>query len=200
MRSGVVPLYVVCDASYSMADHVAHVNGILRELRQRILDQPGLAEAARVCVISFSDSARVEVPLCRTSELTENIDTMAAAATNFASAFALVRDTIERDIASLVADSCHVHQPTVVFLSDGQATDPAVWSDAYQRLIDPAWAARPRIVALAVGEADLATIRQISTVTCSDSGLFIGRVVVENVITNLSAQVAADFDAVVDPV
>lgn len=167
MRSDVVLVYVVCDVSYSMVDHIVHINDILRELRQYVLNSPDLRQTARLCVISFSDSARVEVPLCRVAELTESIDATAAAATNFTAVFVLLRDTIEHDIASLVAESHHVHRPTVIFLSDGQATDPALWSAAYQRLIDPGWAVRPRIVALPVGEADIATIRRISTVTSS---------------------------------
>ncbi len=164
MRNGIVPFYVVCDESYSMADHVAPMNDVLRELRESILADPALAETARLCMIGFSDSARVVVPLCKTDELTETIDPMASAATNFAAVFALLRATIERDVAALHADSHQVHRPTVIFLSDGQATDPAVWSASYQRLIDPSWAARPRIVALEVGDADIATIRRIGTV------------------------------------
>jgi uncharacterized protein YegL len=212
MRNGVVPFYVVCDQSYSMADHVAQMNDVLRELRERILADPDLAESARLCVIGFSDSARVVVPLCTTEELTEPRILMASAATNFASVFALLRDTIERDIASLLVDSYQVRRPTVIFLSDGQATDPAVWSVSYQRLIDPSWAARPRIVALALGDADIATIRRISTVMPPVSrtrftddpqrdrlGSFLGRVAVENMMVNLSPQVGDHIGAVIDP-
>lgn len=164
MRNGIVPFYVVCDESYSMIDHVGPMNDVLRELREGIQADPDLAKTARLCMIGFSDSARVVVPLCKTDELTETIDPKASAATNFTAVFALLRATIERDIAALHADSYQVHRPTVIFLSDGQATDPAVWSAAYQRLIDPSWAARPRIVALEVGDADIATLRRISTV------------------------------------
>lgn len=214
MRNGIVPFYVVCDESYSMADHVVPMNAVLCELRGRILADPVLVETARLCVIGFSDSARVVVPLRRTDESTETIGEMASAATNFAEVFALLRDTIERDIASLVADSYQVHRPTVIFLSDGQATDPAVWSAAYQRLIDPSWAARPRIVALALGDADIATIRRISTVTSPVSRtrfasvdalrdrleVFLGRVVAENMIVNLSPQVGDHIGVLIDPV
>jgi uncharacterized protein YegL len=164
MRNRIVPFYVVCDESYSMVDHVAPMNDVLRELREGILADPALAETARLCMIGFSDSARVVVPLCKTDELTETIDPQASAASNFTAVFALLRATIERDIAALHADSHQVHRPTVIFLSDGQATDPALWSASYQRLIDPSWAARPRIVALEVGDADIATIRRIGTV------------------------------------
>lgn len=170
MRNRIVPFYVVCDESYSMVDHVAPMNDVLRELREGILADPALAETARLCMIGFSDSARVVVPLCKTDELTETIDPRASAASNFTAVFALLRATIERDIAALHADSHQVHRPTVIFLSDGQATDPALWSVSYQRLIDPNWAARPRIVALEVGDADIATIRRIGTVLPVVSG------------------------------
>lgn len=198
MRNGIVPFYVVCDESYSMIDHVAPMNDVLRELREGILADPALAKTARLCMIGFSDSARVVVPLCKTDELTETIDPQASAATNFTAVFALLRATIEHDIAALHADSYQVHRPTVIFLSDGQATDPAVWSAAYQRLIDPSWPARPRIVALEVGDADIATLRRISTVA---SPAFRGRFTAAASPTDrLRIFLDRVADAVVDPV
>jgi uncharacterized protein YegL len=170
MRNGVVPFYVVCDESYSMVDHIAAMDDAVRELRDRIHADHGLGETARICVIGFSDSARIVIPLSPVGTRTETFAASSAAATNFAAVFALLRDTIQRDVAALEADCYLVYRPTVFFLSDGQATDPALWSAAYQRLIDPNWAARPRIVALEVGDADLATIRGISTVTSPISG------------------------------
>jgi uncharacterized protein YegL len=66
-------------------------------------------------------------------------------------------------VRALAGDTHQVHRPAVFFLSDGQPTDPATWPAAHAALTDPAWSARPNLIAFGVGDADPATIARIGT-------------------------------------
>ncbi|MGQ0838098.1 vWA domain-containing protein [Actinokineospora sp.] len=181
MSERVLPFYAACDESYSMADHMDTVNAGLRELRRAVCTDPAVTGTTRFCLIGFAGSAKVLVPLSRLGDVTEMTGLSARAATNFGSAFTLLRDTIERDVATLTAASYQVYQPTVFFLSDGQPTDPALWPAAHARLTDPDWPAHPKIIAFGIGDADAATIGRIGTFKAymSDSGITPGQAVRE---------------------
>jgi uncharacterized protein YegL len=161
MRDRVLPIYVVCDESYSMTDHMGTLNAGLRELHRCVQNDPSANSRTRLCLIGFADTARVVVPLSPLADLPDIGVLAARASTNYAPAFTLLRETIERDVADLCAHSRRMYQPTVFFLSDGQPTDPALWRLAHSRLLDHDWAVRPRIVAFGVGDADAATMRAV---------------------------------------
>lgn len=161
MRNRVLPFYVVCDESYSMTDHMDTLRARLRELHTCIRTNPVVSTLVRFCLIGFADTARLVVPLSAPHDL-DDIGTFSTrAASNFGAAFTLLRETIERDVAELRAQSYDIRRPTVFFLSDGQPTDPAMWQLPYARLVEPAWSDRPKIVAFGVGDADPATIRAV---------------------------------------
>jgi uncharacterized protein YegL len=159
----VLPFYALCDESVSLVDHIDAVNDGLRELHRAVGTDPVVAERTRFCLIGFSGSPKILQPLCQLSEITEIASLTARAATNFGAAFAFLRETIERDVTTLKAQSHQVYRPVVFFLSDGQPTDPATWPAAYDALTDPSWAARPNVIAFGVGDADPAIISRIGT-------------------------------------
>jgi uncharacterized protein YegL len=163
MPERIVPCYVVFDESCSMADHMESLNTGLRELNGALLAEPAIAGRARLCVIGFSGTARIVTPLSIPDTSIEQRGRATGTETNFGAAFAVLRDTIQRDVEALRTASCAVHQPVVFFLSDGQPTDAAAWPPAHADLIDPGWAARPRIVAFGIGDADMTTIARIGT-------------------------------------
>ncbi len=163
MRDQVLPFYVVCDESYSMADHIDALNQGLRELHRAVGTDPVVAHSTRFCLIGFSSEATVLLPLSRLSEITEITGLSAKGSTNFADVFALLRTTITADVAALKAEAHRVLRPTVFFLSDGQPADPATWPAAHARLTDPTWSARPNVIAFGLGDADAATTRRIGT-------------------------------------
>jgi uncharacterized protein YegL len=163
MQDLVLPFYVLCDESYSMSDHMNALNAGLHELHRSVRTDPSVKDVVQICLIGFAENARVLVPLSPPGEFTEITRLSVRAATNFGHAFAVLRDTIELDIDRLRAQTRHVSQPTVFFLSDGQPTDPALWRDAYDRLVDPSWTDHPRIVAFGIGDADAGTIGTIGT-------------------------------------
>jgi uncharacterized protein YegL len=159
----VLPFYVVCDVSCSMTDHLDALNAGLFELHRAVGTDPVVADRTRFCLIGFSESPEVLLPLSRLSEITEISRLVARAATNFGATFTLLRKLISQDIDLLKGQSNQVYRPAVFFLSDGQPTDPVTWPAAYAALTDPAWPTRPNVIAFGVGDADPATIGRIGT-------------------------------------
>ncbi|HEU5475614.1 MAG TPA: vWA domain-containing protein [Actinophytocola sp.] len=171
MRAGpVLPIYVVCDHSFSMLDHIDTVTDSLLELHRTCGLDPLVAERTRFCLIGFSESPEILLPLGGPDGLATISGGVTRAASNFGPAFSFLRETITRDVAVLRRNSHEVCRPVVFFLSDGQPTDPLAWPAAHARLVDPAWADHPDIVGFGVGEADPVTINRICT-----SGAYLGR-------------------------
>jgi uncharacterized protein YegL len=163
MPEQILPFYVVCDQSYSMADHLDALNDGLAQLHAAVGTDPVVADITRFCLIGFSGEATVLQPLCRPSDVVGLTDLTMQAATSFGEAFRLLRDTIEADVDTLKAAAHQVFRPAVFFLSDGHPTDPATWPAEYERLVDPDFPARPNIIAFGIGDADAATICRIGT-------------------------------------
>jgi uncharacterized protein YegL len=165
MSDDITPFYLVCDESYSMADHIDALNEGLRDLHTAIGTDPSIADRTRFCLIAFSSSAQVLLPLSRLSDVAEIAGLTTKGSTEFGPVFTLLRDTIQRDVTALRMAGRQVRRPAVFFLSDGQPTDPATWQAAHDRLTDPTWAARPDIISFGIGDADPATIDRIGTFT-----------------------------------
>ncbi len=163
MPEQILPFYVVCDQSYSMADHLDALNDGLAQLHRAVGTDPVVADKTRFCLIGFAGDAEILQPLCRLSDVVDIVGLTTQAGTSFGVAFTLLRETIERDVDLLKADAHRVYRPAVFFLSDGHPTDPATWPDAYARLVDPDWPARPNIISFGIGDADADTIGRIGT-------------------------------------
>jgi uncharacterized protein YegL len=163
MPEQILPFYVVCDQSYSMADHLDALNDALAELHRAVGTDPVVADKTRFCLIGFAGTAEVLQPLCRLSDVVDIVGLTTQAGTSFGVAFTLLRTTIDKDVELLKADAHRVYRPAVFFLSDGHPTDPATWPDHYERLRDPDWPARPNIIAFGIGDADADTIGRIGT-------------------------------------
>jgi uncharacterized protein YegL len=163
MPDRVLPFYVVCDESYSMADHIGTLNDRLGELHEAVAAEPDVAGGARLCVIGFSGAARIVTPLSPLSRSAGARARPTGAESNFGSAFALLRRTIQSDVEALLAESFEVCRPLVFFLSDGQPTDPAIWPSVHADLTTADWPGAPRMVAFGIGDADAATIGRVGT-------------------------------------
>jgi uncharacterized protein YegL len=164
MLSGhVLPIYLVCDQSFSMVDHIETLNDSLLEFHRAHDADPLLAELTRLCLIGFAESPEILLPLRRAAEITRISNPTGGAATNFGAMFAFLRETITRDLGMLKEQARQICRPAVFLLSDGQPTDPVLWPAAHARLVDPAWAARPNVIAFGIGDADPVTISRIGT-------------------------------------
>ncbi|GAA3013078.1 vWA domain-containing protein [Actinokineospora diospyrosa] len=170
MRTEVLPCYVVCDLSSSMADHVGELNLGLREFRAAVCADAPAAARTRVGVVGFAGIPRLLHPLRPITELPELTVPRPRVGTNFGLTFTFLRETIERDVRALKADQSLVRRPVVFFASDGRPTDPTTWPKAYDALADPRWPTRPRVVAYGIGVADRRTLGRIGV-----SGVFLGQ-------------------------
>src|SRR5262245_47672343 len=109
----VLPFYVVCDVSYSMLDHIDAVNDSLRDLHRAIGADPAVAESIHLCLIGFSESLEIVVPLGRPCEIGELSGLTVRAASNFGAVFTFLREAIEQDVESLRKLSHQVRRPAV---------------------------------------------------------------------------------------
>ncbi|MCP2167252.1 vWA domain-containing protein [Goodfellowiella coeruleoviolacea] len=161
MEFDVMPCYVAYDLSFSMSDHLDELNAGLREFRGAVHADPSVAARIGVCLVGFAESARELRALCPADELPELFAPMSCAGTDFGRAFTFLREIIDRDVCGLKAHRLRVHRPVVFFASDGRPTDPATWPAAFDALVDPAWAARPNVVAYGLGAVDQHTLNRI---------------------------------------
>ena len=64
----VMPFYLICDVSYSMSGDMVALNDGVQKLRQSIVAEPLVDDAGHISVMTFSDTAKVVVPLSQMSE------------------------------------------------------------------------------------------------------------------------------------
>ena len=118
----VMPFYLVCDVSYSMANDIAALNEGVRRLRRAIVSQPVVDDVAQICIITFSDTAKVVLAMTQLSE--QELPTLSVeGGTNYGSAFRILAHTVEMDIANLKANGYKVYRPCAFFLTDGEPLD-----------------------------------------------------------------------------
>jgi uncharacterized protein YegL len=164
MSQQVLPFYLVCDESASMTgEPIEAINASLPQLHSEIGSNPVVADKTRFCLIGFSNQAEILLPLADLSAVASMPALSANGSTNYAAAFAMLKETIDADVAKLKADGHQVYRPAVFFLSDGQPNSSDPWHAVYQELVDPTWRSHPNILAFGFGQADEAVIRQVAT-------------------------------------
>jgi uncharacterized protein YegL len=118
----VMPFYLICDVSSSMAGDMPALNDGVERLRRAIVAEPVVDDVAQVCIMTFSSSASVRMPLAQMSE-TPVPQLSAGGSTDYGSAFRLLAQTIAHDSASLKQQGYKVYRPCAFFLTDGEPTD-----------------------------------------------------------------------------
>lgn len=161
MGSDVLPCYVVCDVSLSMADHIDELNTGLREFRGAVHADASVTDRVLCSLVGFGDEPRVVQRLYPLDQLAELPAPGPCAGTNFGPVFPFLRSVIDTDVQALERHRVRVHRPLVFFLSDGQPTDPVTWPAAFSSLTDPAWQRRPRVVTFGLGDADEEALSRI---------------------------------------
>ncbi|MFC4063082.1 VWA domain-containing protein [Planomonospora corallina] len=129
----VMPFYLVCDVSYSMSDDMQALNSGLDQLRRAIATQPVVDDVARISIITFSDSARVVMPLSQTSE-TSTPALAPEGGTDYGSAFRELARVIEDDRQNLKRQGYKIFRPCAFFLSDGEPLD-GDWEQTFRRTL-----------------------------------------------------------------
>jgi uncharacterized protein YegL len=159
----VFPFYILCDASRSMkGDRIGSVNSGLPNIHQAIVSDPVISEKVRLGVMSFSTEAQVDLPLSQLSNIAAMPTLKAGGQTNYAKAFTLAQQTIERDIDALKSAGYSVLRPCVYFITDGRPGDG--WKKVRDRLVDRVENKyAPNIICFGVADADEDTLKRLST-------------------------------------
>ncbi|WP_089914232.1 vWA domain-containing protein [Lentzea albida] len=180
MERDVLPCYVVCDVSFSMAGHIDEVNAGMREFRGVVHADRRTGAQIRLCVVVFAEQSQVVQPLAPALDPVEVIRPRQESGSDFGSAFRLVRGVIERDVRSLKAQRLRVRRPVLFFVSDGRATDPA-WPAALERL--NATTSCPEMIAFGLGAVDQPALDRIgrSRVFLGGDGVRLGTALASSV-------------------
>ena len=122
----VMPFYLICDVSYSMIYDMAALNEGVQRLRESIVAEPLVDDVAHIAVMSFSDTAKVVMPLSQMSE--KPVPTLSVeGGTNYGAAFRELARVIPADAAALKAQGYRVFRPCAFFLTDGEPNDADYW-------------------------------------------------------------------------
>jgi uncharacterized protein YegL len=158
----ILPFFLLVDVSASMAGGaVEAINAALPQFKHEMLTNPTVGEIARIAVITFSDEARVALPLCDLA-YSEIPEIMVEGGTNFAAGFRATRAAIE-DAVKQLPKGTPLYRPVVFFISDGQHMAREDWKPALKSLCDASWKFAPQIVAFGFGDVDDESMRQIAT-------------------------------------
>jgi uncharacterized protein YegL len=169
-RGPILPMYLVADESWSMADDpttlsgptpIAALNNAFIELRDRLAMSPFLAEKAYVSVITFAGDAvcrRALTPL-RDDDGLPDIRPRGGG-TSYKNAFMELRERLSADVTSLRAQGYEVFRPVVFFITDGVPTDDDSWKD---ELAEVEAKFKPRIIAFGIGDADRSVIGEVAS-------------------------------------
>jgi uncharacterized protein YegL len=118
----VMPFYLICDVSWSMSGDMAALNDGVERLRRAIVSQPVVDDVAQICIMTFSDTARVLMPLGRMSE--KPVPKLSVeGGTVYGAAFRYLAQTIGQDTANLKQQRLKVYRPCAFFLTDGEPND-----------------------------------------------------------------------------
>lgn len=156
----VLPVYLVVDTSYSLEGDIPSLNQATARFFRALTREPSTADLVRVCLIDFSDDARVVLPLSEVYDINSPPTLAARSATNYSAAFRLLRQVIPDDVAGLKHEGFRVFRPLVFFLTDGAPNDRD-WRAVLDELRSPDFRQRPTIVAVGFGSADPTIIREI---------------------------------------
>ncbi|MEE1821595.1 helix-turn-helix domain-containing protein [Streptomyces sp. BE20] len=159
----ILPLYVVCDVSLSLAPQVPALNEALLRLSCTLRDSRRLSSMTRVCVIAFGDKAQVVTPLSDFTDPATITPLQPQGGCAYGPALALLRRTIQQDLTALKAEGHQVYRPVVFFLTDGEPRDMMSWEPEHDALTAVDWTYHPHILAFGLGISHPSTIRKVAT-------------------------------------
>lgn len=126
----VLPFYLLCDVSASMQGVMAELNASIAKLHKTIIENPVLDDSVRICIITFSNTAKVVLPMTQMSE-SALPQLTAEGGTNYGSSFSLLARSIARDTADFKSQGYRVFRPCAFFLTDGEPSD-SDWHEVFR--------------------------------------------------------------------
>ncbi|MGP4009189.1 vWA domain-containing protein [Streptomyces sp. 4N124] len=163
-RPPVLPIYVAGDVSLSMeGEPIRALNEMLETFRIGLINNPEAGDVARLAMLSFSDTAKLDVPLTDVVDIKAMPTLTAVASTAYGAVFDLLASDIPSSVLALKGAGHRVYRPSVFLITDGQPNDDETfrWA-AYQRLVAPENRWRPNIAVFGLGTADREMCRKIA--------------------------------------
>lgn len=173
-RIALLPTYVVIDTSVSMIEAEAFdaAFDFLPKLFAQMNKSAVVADKLRVEVITFDQTAQVVFPLGTREELKTWLDEKEknpiqpdGNSTNYGEVFKKLRIEIEEGVQQIESESYidenytenyTAYRPVVFFITDGHPNDKiSERNNAYAKLTDIGFKARPNIICVGVGEAKI---------------------------------------------
>jgi uncharacterized protein YegL len=163
-KGNLLPVYVLADESFSMADYAQDLNHGLVSLHETLRAEPMIAAKLRLSILGFSDDVEVRLPLVDLRDI-EGIPRLRIRNnTNYQAVFEDLLIRIPHDVGMLKTSGYLVHRPAVFFLSDGQPNDDSDWLEPRERLTNKTITpAGPNIIAFGIGDVLAETILQVAT-------------------------------------
>jgi uncharacterized protein YegL len=158
--AGLLPIYLVLDASDPLGPYVSHLNEGLRRLYERLRAAPEAA-VVRLSVFGYSDDIQLD-PTPRLIAPTDAAPLLSVRGQpHLGPAFRQLVSTLPRDVEQLKAQASGVRRPQVLFLSGAQPTDTPAWETSHDELAAQRYA--PDIAAFGVGAVSPEAITRIAT-------------------------------------
>ena len=163
-RPQALPIFIASDRSLSMeGEPIRTLNDMLELFRIGFINHPAVGDIARLALVSFSDTATLDVPLADIVELKAMPILTADGNTAYGVAFDLLASVIPSAVRALGAKGYKVLRPTIFLLTDGCPNDNAESRrDAYRRLVDPENRWTPNIAVFGLGTADQQVCRNVA--------------------------------------
>ncbi|MGK5441814.1 vWA domain-containing protein [Micromonospora sp. URMC 105] len=162
MSYAVLPVYLTLDVSSSMHWLMGELNNAIERVVSEISTDSIAASRLRLCVISFSHDARIELPLSDVRRVDHLPTLVAHGDTNYSAVFKLLKQKIEEDVATLKHEQHTVLRPLVLFITDGAPVDRD-WMIHLGALQDEGFRSRPNMAAFGMGDADPEVLQTIAT-------------------------------------
>lgn len=150
------PVFLVIDVSASMAGaRIQAANEMVPAILDVCLEDPSIGDALRLGVITFNDTASVQVPFGSPTQIATAPVFTATRGTSYSAAFRLLRSEVQSAMVSLRSDGyTQLMRPTVFFITDGEPIDkPLARDEAFSALTDASFIYAPNIFMFGVGEA-----------------------------------------------
>lgn len=157
----VMPFYLVCDVSRSMWPDIYDLNEGLGRLRTAILAEPVVHDMVQICVMSFSDDAKILMPI-ESMRAATAVSLCAEGGTNYGSAFRQLAAAIKQDNRNLASRGHKSYRPCAFFVTDG-APDDADWHRTFTTTLTYSddWSQSPIFVPFGFRDAPEQVLRQL---------------------------------------
>lgn len=162
----VMPFYLLCGVSDSMTYDMAALNEGIRRLVHSIAAQPDLDDIAQLCIMSFSGTGKVVVPLGQVSAM-KLPDLITEGGMCYGNTFRALASTIEADLTAMEKEGVKACRPCAFFLSDGEPEDSG-WHQAfttsltYDRTAGRGMKSHPVFVPFGFRDASEADLRRLA--------------------------------------